>query len=247
MPPTSPGPEVTLAPPARVQDAAAAALFGIAVAAARDPAVWQLASANGRLCLHAPSGLGGQVLDLDFSQRSVRHRLESARREDPLPRAVGLARGKAPIVLDATGGLCRDAAVLAHLGCSVTAIERVPALAFLAARAAERARLRGGLVVHCADAMTYLDRLPDAQRPEVVCVDPMFEEPGKAQVKLEMQLCRLLCTGSNDAIELLQLARRVAQQRVVVKRHGRAAPLLEDVSFAVAGERVRFDVYLPSS
>lgn len=245
MPPTSPAAEVTLAPPARPEDLSAAAEFGIAVASGRDPSSWQIWRHLGRLELHEPVHLGGLVLDLGFDTTDLRRRLQTARRTDPLPRAVGLARkDRSPTVVDATAGLCRDAAVLSWLGCSVTALERVPALAMLASVAARDARLPGGPTVLLADAVAWLRNLPDADRPDVVCLDPMFEDAGKAQVKKEMQVCRHLCAGDDEFDDLFAAARAAARERVVVKRHGKAAPLAPGVSFAVPGERVRFDVYL---
>ena len=46
-----------------------------------------------------------------------------------IAKAVGLNKGVKPSVLDATGGLGRDAFVLASLGCNVTMIERSPVVA----------------------------------------------------------------------------------------------------------------------
>lgn len=245
MPPTSPAAEVTLAPPARPEDLSAADRYGIAVATQRDPDSWQLVRTGGRLRLLEPLALGGHALDLSFDDGPTRRRLETSRKTDPLPRAVGVGRNATPpTVVDATGGLCRDAAVLCWLGCPVTAIERVPALALLADAAATAARFPAGLRVVCADAIAWLEALGDAERPDVVCLDPMFEETGKAQVKKEMQVCRALCGTPEDASALLAAARAAARERVVVKRHGKAPPLGDGVSYAVPGERVRFDVYL---
>ena len=43
-----------------------------------------------------------------------------------LGRAVGLKADRKPLIWDATGGLGRDAFVLADLGCEVTLCERMP-------------------------------------------------------------------------------------------------------------------------
>jgi hypothetical protein len=43
---------------------------------------------------------------------------------------------------------------------------------------------------------------------------------------------------------LFAAARAAARERVVVKRDAKAPPLAPGPSFAVDGERVRFDVYL---
>ncbi len=149
-----------------------------------------------------------------------------------------------PTVVDATAGLCRDAMVLAHLGCQVTAIERLPALAMLAGNAIANAGLADRLRILAADAVVWLRALPPDQAPAVVYLDPMFAEEGRAQVKKDMQVCRALAGPPDPPEALFAAARAVARERVVVKRHPNLPPLAEGVSFTVGGERVRFDVYL---
>lgn len=130
--------------------------------------------------------------------------------------------------------------VLASLGCAVTAIERIPALCMLLHLAAEETELP--IEVVRADATSWLERQPDA--PDVVYLDPMFTEQGRAQVKKEMQACRALAGPAEEPSRLLAAARAAARDRVVVKRHPHHAPLADDASFEVGGDRVRFDVYL---
>ena len=133
--------------------------------------------------------------------------------------------------------------VLSALGCAVTAIERVPALCFLLQVAVEESAANID-VVHGNAARWLRDRAEVAQDAEVVYLDPMFADPGKAKVKKEMQACRALAGPPTDTSELLAVARRAARDRVVVKRHPQHPPLADDVSFEVRGDRVRFDVYL---
>lgn len=245
MPPSWVGPEVTLAPGSCGRDAANAAKFGVPLAAQRDPSRWQLVRSLGRMQLCSPAGPGEVRLDLPLANGPLARRLRGARREDPLPRACGLHRRPGPhTVLDATAGLCRDAMVLAHLGCRVTAVERIPALAFLANDAIETSWLAPNLTVVAGDGLARLLDPGDGDRPEIVLLDPMFEAAGSAQVKKDMQVCRALAGPPEDATALLRAACATARERVVVKREPKAAPLLPGVSFAVAGERVRFDVYL---
>ncbi|MFO1077563.1 MAG: class I SAM-dependent methyltransferase [Planctomycetota bacterium] len=165
-------------------------------------------------------------------------------RRDPLARAVGLARHGPRAVVDATGGLCRDAMTLAHLGCPVTAIERVPVLALAGALAVRAAGLADRLTLVVADAVAWLRALPATARPPVVYLDPMFEATPRAQVKKEMQVCRALCGPPDDGGALFAAARAAATERVVVKRHGELGNLGGEPSFAATGPRVRFDVYL---
>lgn len=134
--------------------------------------------------------------------------------------------------------------LLARLGCPVLAIERVPPLAALVADASAKANLPGELQVQCADATHVLPKMADGDRPAVVYLDPMFAQAGRAQVKKEMQVCRMLADSSEATDGLLRAALAAARERLVIKRHPNHPELLENPSFTVTGERVRFDVYL---
>ena len=245
MRPSTHFPPVTLAPDATAADRAAAAAFGVPEAAMRDPAAWQLVRSGRSLALCGPAGPDAVVVALDLAQGPLSRRLRQARRDDLLPRAVGLQkRPSPPFVFDATLGLGRDAMTLAHLGCRVVAFERVPAFACLVASAIAGTWLARNLTVHGGDAVAALRALSPAERPDVVLLDPMFETHGAAQVKKEAQACRALAGPPDDPAGLFAAARAAARERVVVKRDAKAPPLAPGPSFAVAGERVRFDVYL---
>lgn len=197
------------------------------------------------MTLCGPAGRDRLTVDLNLANGPLARRVRSARRDEPLPRALGLhRRADAPTVFDATAGLCRDAMVLAHLGCRVLAMERVPALALLAHDAIAGTWLAARLTVRAGDSLAHLRAAAGTSRPAVVYLDPMFETQGSSQVKKEMQACRLLAGPPDPGDELLEAALAAATERVVVKREPRAAPLRPDPSFAVPGERVRFDVYL---
>ena len=239
------GPEVTLAPSPRGADLQLAARCGVPSAAARDAAAWQIVRSGLVLVLEAPAESGLGSLAIDLLQGPLARRLRGSRRDEPLPRAIGLARKGAPppMVLDATAGLCRDVMVLATLGCRVLAVERIPALAMLAAAAVADSDLGTRLTVVAGDALTWLAEHGAAAAPDVVYLDPMFAGEGSAQVKKDMQFLRALAGPADDPGPLLAAARQVALERVVVKRHPDEPPLAP-AAFAVAGERVRFDVYL---
>ncbi len=248
MIPSWQNPEVTLAPSPKASDIDNAERFGIKLATSRDDSQWQLVRTPDRLQLCAPQSLAGLAVDLDVLNGPLARRLRGARCDEPLPRACGVQRYQVGLrVVDATAGLCRDAMVLAALGCIVTAIERVPALAFLANDAAAASWFHSKLTVVGGDAMAWMSQVDAAHRPDVVCLDPMFEQQGRAQVKKDMQLCRALVGPPVGEVELLRAALQVARDRVVVKRDPAAAPLAPGVSFAIAGERVRFDVYLTAT
>jgi len=245
MRPSAHMPPVTLAPDANAADQALARVHGVPLARALDPTTWQLVRAGRSLALRGPAGPDAVTVALDLAQGPLSRRLRQARPDDLLPRAVGLhKRPGPPSVFDATLGLGRDAMTLAQLGCRVVAFERVPAFACLVASAIAGTWLARNLTVHGGDAVAALRALSPAERPDVVLLDPMFETHGAAQVKKEAQACRALAGPPDDPAGLFAAALAAARERVVVKRDADAAPLAPGPSFAVAGERVRFDVYL---
>lgn len=137
--------------------------------------------------------------------------------------------------------------VLAHLGCAVTALEQVPALCALLELAV--ADLGAQIEVIKTDSMAWLSNLTSDREPDIIYLDPMFAEPGKSQVKKEMQACRILTGEAPEdqkalETELLRVARATAKDRVVVKRHPHSSAIADDISHSVGEGRVRFDVYL---
>lgn len=180
MQPRRHGTEVTLAVPAWDTDAAIARAFGVPLAKAGDDDGWQLVRSANCMQLRGPAGPNAIRLEMNLQSGSFAKRLRGSRRDEPLPRAIGLhRRAEPPTVVDATGGLCRDAMVLAQLGCQVTAIERIAGLAMLAFVAIEPTPLAGRLRILAADAVEWLRQALGSARPAVVYLDPMFAESGR--------------------------------------------------------------------
>lgn len=194
----------------------------------------------------------------DFHGPTVSYRRhKGGGRGQMIAKAVGLGAGGCPSVLDATAGLGSDAFVLASLGCSLTLLERVPAVRALLSAGLAEARdfaqqqdpellpVLDRMQLVAADAQEYLSQLPEDARPDVVYLDPMFPDPGKrAMVKKEMRVFHQLVGKDLDASVLLEQAREVARYRVVVKRP-RLAPALGGIapSHVLQGKRNRYDVY----
>jgi 16S rRNA (guanine1516-N2)-methyltransferase len=196
----------------------------------------------------------GKELRIDFVHGTTAYRRQAAGSiRQPLARAIGLRHGLRSVV-DATAGLGRDAFLLACLGCRVRAMERSVVLVRLLADALDRANASGvvelvnitrRITLGEGDARLMLPLLADANRPDVVYIDPMYVPGGSsALAKKEMRILRMLVGDDEDARELLDIALDVAWKRVVVKRHLRADPLEENVSLVFAGRSVRYDVYL---
>ncbi len=173
-------------------------------------------------------------------------RLAAASRRQPLARAVGLQK-RTPTVVDATAGWGRDAAVLAKLGCPVLAIERSPVLAAMLRDALDRLHdcdWRTRITLRVGDAAEILEHLSVDRRPDVVYLDPMFPPRGKAaRPKKDLYVLRRLVGDDPDAARLLETARRVARQRVVVKRAPHLPPLAPEPNTSIRSKLLRFDVY----
>ena len=152
-------------------------------------------------------------------------------------------------MIDATAGWGGDAGVLAAAGRRVTMIERHPVLAAL---------LRDALERWCAEGRPGADRMSlvegDARsvltglRADVVLLDPMYPERGKAARKGEdLTLARLVVGDDGDQDELLAAACGAARRRVVVKRPRTAPPLAgRPPTGVLVGRTTRFDLYPPS-
>ncbi|MBI3772059.1 MAG: class I SAM-dependent methyltransferase [Gammaproteobacteria bacterium] len=207
-----------------------------------------------RLELRQTGPLAPGPVYVDFIGGSVGHRFHfGGGRGQLIAKAVGIKKGFIPTVIDATGGLGRDSFVLASLGCTVTLVERSPIIAELLRDGMARAELDNeiGAIVRermhlvMTDAIAYLVTLSEAQRPDVVYLDPMYPERRKsAAVKKEMRAFQLLLGGDEDEADLLVVALRCACKRVVVKRPRQAESIAgPKPSLSMSGQSTRFDIY----
>nr|UOP05386.1 class I SAM-dependent methyltransferase [Conchiformibius kuhniae] len=158
-------------------------------------------------------------------------------------------------VWDATGGLGRDAFVLAGLGLRVRVFERHPAVFCLladglarAAACADTAEIVKNISLHQGDAAELLPEYAARyDRPDVVYLDPMYPQRQKsAAVKKEMAYFHALVGQDGNDAALFAAARACAVKRVVVKRPRLGAFLCGEVpSYQYVGKSTRFDAYLP--
>lgn len=218
-------------------------------------ALFQLRLTEERLELVQTGENAPGAVYVDFVSGAVAHRRRfGGGRGQSIAKAVGLKSGATPTVLDATGGLGRDAFVLASLGCRVILLERSPVVAALLEDGIRRAMgdpeigfwVAERLSLIHTDAVKWMEGLAEEEFPDVVTLDPMFPHRRKsAQVKKEMALFQQLLGSDEDADRLLPAALRVARKRVVVKRPD-YAPVLGDVkpTMAIITKKHRFDVYV---
>ena len=188
---------------------------------------------------------------VDFVEGAVAHRRKfGGGRGQLIAKACGLKSGANPSVLDATAGLGRDAFVLASLGCQVTLIERVPAVAALLENGIERALLnietatiaQNMQLQHCSS----IDEMQQYGEHDIVYLDPMYPHREKsAAVKKEMRVFQTLVGEDLDADKLFEPAFELAKYRVVVKRPNYAEPIAgKKPSTSIKMKKNRFDVYV---
>ncbi len=229
-------------------DAERADALAVALGAPRlERAAWAV-GAGGPIVLWVDAagfGLRGTAVGRAGTVRPAPPPLAGRPGREPLLRAVGACAD----VIDATAGWGVDAGVLAAAGRRVTMIERHPVLAALLRDALARWRAEGRpgserLSLVEGDARTVLGRL----RADVVLLDPMYPERGKAARKGEdLTLARLLVGDDADQDQLLSAACAAARRRVVVKRPRTAPPLAgPPPTGVIEGRTTRFDLYPPS-
>lgn len=204
---------------------------------------------EGRLALHAPHHPRMGDVVADWLGQEQRRRIAGGKKQ-LLARAVGIGKRKPLRILDATGGLGRDAQLMAHLGADVTVCERQPLIFALLKDAWDRLELHDGgcatrLQLRPTDARAVLG---GTEEWDVIYLDPMYPSRDKSALpSKEMQFFRELTGGDADADALLTLACQKARWRVVVKRPLSAQPLAGRApSQSLRGTQARFDLYLSS-
>lgn len=153
---------------------------------------------------------------VDFVGGAVGFRLRAGEgKKQALAKAVGLNKGRNPIIVDATAGLGRDSFLLASLGVNVTLIERSPIMHQHLSEAMERARDAGGIHSEIINRMTLLhgDSIELLQKlaADVIIVDPMHPpRHNSALVKQEMRILRDVVGSDPDQHQLMKIALETA-------------------------------------
>jgi len=224
-----------------------------------DAAPWTLLVDGHRRMLARPDGVR---LELDFvGGRTAARQQEAGLARQPLARALGVTRlrrrlHRLPTVVDATGGLGRDAWFAAALGCPVTVIERSPIVHALlesaldvAARTPATAQTAARLTLLLGEASQRLDRL-GARFADVIYLDPMYPPVRRrAAVGKGMQFLHDLLGPAETSASLLDAALATAGCQVTVKRPSGAPSLDGGATFAgqrttIASPGTRYDLYL---
>lgn len=201
-----------------------------------------------------PESDPGNILFLDFIHGNLGFRIKTKDygRQRPIAKAIGLNKYPSPYVLDATGGMGRDALLLALSGAKISIVERSIILYALLSDALDRAKADPDIAskiaciqLYHADSTDFLKQLKASEQPDVVYIDPMYPSRSKsALVKKEMRLIRNIVGDDDDASMILDQALITAKHRVVVKRPMSATPIKDNVSHVIKSKKTRFDIYL---
>jgi 16S rRNA (guanine1516-N2)-methyltransferase len=193
-----------------------------------------------------------EALRVDFVSGAVAHRLRfGGGRGQALAKAMGLRAGKTPMIVDATAGLGRDAFLLASLGAQVVLIERSEEMHSLLVQGMDQAVKEGGEFREIIGRMTLMkgdakDLLPELSG-EAILIDPMHpERKNSALVKRELRQVREIVGSDDDAAELVRVAIKNAQKRVVLKWPAKADPIkgIRPCSHQILGKTTRYDVFM---
>ena len=185
------------------------------------------------------------TVSADYVETSSVRRRRQAQGERLIKAVQGRQKGMLTI-LDATAGMAADAMLMATMGHQVLALERSRLVFELVSDGFLRAAQAGFSPLpelRCAEAVAWLNQNSDRQF-DVIYLDPMFTETGKrALPRKNMQLLRQLAELETDGGGLLEVAKRRARLRVVVKRPIKGEWLADSPDYSIKGQRVRFDIY----
>lgn len=192
---------------------------------------------------------------IDFSTGKNAHRRKfGGGVNQTLARATGLNKNKHLHIIDATGGLARDAFVLASLGAEIQILEQSPILCLLIESALQAGSLDPSIThitqrmtVHHCNSVEALYEPQHFKAADVIYMDPMYPSRQKnAAVKKDMQLLHLMIGADHSAEKLLDAALKSAIKRVVVKRPIKAPPLsTHRLAGDVSSKNTRYDIYTP--
>lgn len=193
-------------------------------------------------------------MKVDFISKKNKYRcLSYSKKHEILYKVAGIKKSYIPFILDLTAGFGNDAFMFAFLGCQVLMIERHPIVAALLQDGLDRAYnnkkigywLSKRLKFIATDSSLILEDL--CFKPDIIYLDPMYPICKKNSLpKKNMQILRSLIGQDNDCESLLYISRKIAKNRIIVKRPIYGKPLSkEKINFFIKTRNHRFDIYFP--
>jgi len=193
-------------------------------------------------------------IKVDFTSKKNNYRcFHFKKKNEVLSKVIGIKKSYFPSILDVTAGLGNDAFMFSFLGCQVTMIERNPIVAALLKDGLQRGYedkkigywLKKRLRLIVEDSFNMF-KMP-ISKPDIIYLDPMYPSHHKKSLpKKNMQIFRKLIGYDFNSEKLLNISRKLAKNRIIVKRPHYAKPLSEDkVNFIITTRNHRFDIYQP--
>lgn len=197
----------------------------------------------------------GNKLSINLTHMDYRRKHRG--KNELIAKALGKDKGISR-VLDLSVGLGIDFNFINQLGFEVFGVERNPVLYVLLKAAFQKTSLK---IIH-ASALAFLKQNLSSENLnpshfESIYFDPMYPVKKKSSLpRQEMVLFRDLVGNDEDAFEVAYYAitflRSVENKsnastplkRVIIKRPNEANSLVDNVSFALNGKLIRYDVYV---
>lgn len=155
-----------------------------------------------------------------------------------------------PTAIDATAGMGEDAFLLAAGGYHVTMYERNPVIAALLKDAMERAK-KNDLLKAVIDRMELVEgdsiqSIPSMGKVDLVYLDPMFPARQKSgKINKKLQLIQRLEQPCVDEVALINAAKAVKPQKIIIKRPLKGAYLANlSPSYTTKGKAIRYDCFV---
>ncbi|QCI17380.1 16S rRNA methyltransferase [Buchnera aphidicola (Aphis helianthi)] len=195
-----------------------------------------------------------KIIKVDFLSNQNNYRCSNFKKKnEALYKALGIKKNYFPYVVDATAGFGKDAFLISFWGCYVVMIERHPIIAALLKDGLQRAYenknignwLKKRLHLMFSDSCKILNT--SMLKPDIIYLDPMYPtNKKKALPKKNIQFLRNIIQNNDNCENLLNVSRKFAKKRIIVKRPSYAKPLSnEKVEFSINNKNNRFDIYLP--
>ncbi len=157
-----------------------------------------------------------------------------------------------PKAIDATAGMGEDSFLLAAAGYEVTMYEQNPVIGALLKDALRRAKKHPQLKpiverMHLIEGNSIELLANQIDKPHVIYLDPMFPQRQKTGlINKKLQLIQKLEQPCTSEQELLEVAKNLAPEKIVVKRPLKGTFLAgEEPNYSVKGKAIRYDCYVP--
>ncbi len=165
-----------------------------------------------------------------------------------LIQAINMKTNNNLLIFDLTAGFGKDAAILANYGYNVIMIERNYILATILFYALEVGFLsKEKITLFYEDSLDFMQKY-SGKKPNIIYMDPMFEQKTNSLSKKEMQLIQMLTKDENNNNELVfKLSLKFVTNKLIVKRDNKQASLviMPLPAYSKCGKTIRYDIYIP--